>query len=65
MTTITTTNPYLLGNFAPVSTEIQAENLKVIGEIPTELRGMFVRNGPNPQNFNFYLNPISNNKIRQ
>lgn len=49
MTTITETNPYLLGNFAPVSTEIQAENLKVIGEIPTELRGMFVRNGPNPQ----------------
>jgi len=49
MTTITTTNPYLLGNFAPVSKEIQAENLKVIGKIPTELNGMFVCNGPNPQ----------------
>ena len=49
MTTITATNPYLLGNFAPVSNEIQAENLKVIGKIPTELEGMFVRNGPNPQ----------------
>jgi carotenoid cleavage dioxygenase len=49
MTTIMATNPYLLNNFAPVKTEIQAENLKVIGEIPAELRGMFVRNGPNPQ----------------
>ena len=49
MTTITATNPYLLGNFAPVSNEIQAENMKVIGKIPTELEGMFVRNGPNPQ----------------
>jgi len=49
MTTITATNPYLFGNFAPVSTEVQAENLKILGEIPPELNGMFVRNGPNPQ----------------
>ena len=46
---ITKTNPYLEGNFAPVSREIEADNLEVIGEIPTKLRGMFLRNGPNPQ----------------
>jgi carotenoid cleavage dioxygenase-like enzyme len=50
MTTATQTkNPYLTGNFAPVRDEITAENLEVIGEIPRELQGMFVRNGPNPQ----------------
>lgn len=49
MTTITETNPYLLGNFAPIADETQAEHLKIIGEIPPELNGIFVRNGPNPQ----------------
>ncbi len=47
--TATAVNPYLDGNFAPVSDEITADNLKVIGELPTDLSGMFVRNGPNPQ----------------
>ncbi len=42
-------NPYLDNNFAPVSDEITAPNLKVIGELPPDLSGMFVRNGPNPQ----------------
>ena len=42
-------NPYLEGNFAPVQSEITAENLEVIGELPADLNGMFVRNGPNPQ----------------
>lgn len=46
---MTASNPYLLDNFAPIETEIQTENLQVIGEIPPELNGMFVRNGPNPQ----------------
>lgn len=45
----TTVNAYLDGNFAPVQQEITAENLKVIGELPPDLSGMFVRNGPNPQ----------------
>ncbi len=45
----TTVNPFLDGNFAPVSDEITAENLQVIGQLPPELSGMFVRNGPNPQ----------------
>jgi carotenoid cleavage dioxygenase len=43
------TSPFLEGNFAPVREEIAAENLRVIGELPRELDGMFVRNGPNPQ----------------
>lgn len=47
--TTTLVNPYLDGNFAPVSQEITAETLKVIGELPPDLSGMFVRNGPNPQ----------------
>lgn len=46
--TTTAVNPYLDGNFAPVRAEITSETLKVIGEIPPTLSGMFVRNGPNP-----------------
>ena len=42
-------NPFLQGNFAPVREEITAENLKVVGRLPRDLDGMFVRNGPNPQ----------------
>ncbi|MBU7584249.1 MAG: carotenoid oxygenase family protein [Nostoc sp. TH1S01] len=47
--TKTAVNPYLDGNFAPVREEITAENLQVIGKLPPELSGMFLRNGPNPQ----------------
>lgn len=43
------TSPFLEGNFAPVREEVQAEDLRVIGEIPAGLDGMFVRTGPNPQ----------------
>jgi carotenoid cleavage dioxygenase-like enzyme len=45
----TAVNPYLEGNFAPVKAEITTNTLKVIGELPPDLSGMFVRNGPNPQ----------------
>ncbi|NEU75109.1 9-cis-epoxycarotenoid dioxygenase [Hassallia byssoidea VB512170] len=45
----TAVNPYLDGNFAPVHKEITSDTLKVIGELPPDLSGMFVRNGPNPQ----------------
>jgi len=45
----TAVNPYLDGNFAPVHEEITSLDLKVIGELPSDLSGMFVRNGPNPQ----------------
>jgi 8'-apo-carotenoid 13,14-cleaving dioxygenase len=41
-------NPYLAGNMAPVEQEITAFDLPVIGEIPAELEGRWLRNGPNP-----------------
>lgn len=44
-----TLNPYLADNFAPVQTELTVDELLVLGELPLELNGMFVRNGPNPQ----------------
>lgn len=42
-------HPFLQGNYAPVQEEIVADDLKVIGKLPPEMDGMFVRNGPNPQ----------------
>lgn len=42
-------NLFLQGNFAPVAEEVTADDLTVVGELPPELDGMFVRNGPNPQ----------------
>jgi len=42
-------NPYLLGVYAPVGTEIDAGDLQVIGEIPKDLNGVYLRNGPNPR----------------
>src|ERR1700761_4242733 len=41
-------NPYLAGNYAPVSNEVTATDLPVTGHLPTELSGRYVRNGPNP-----------------
>ena len=46
---ITSSNPYLNGNFAPVHSEDDFADLKVTGEIPKGLAGAFFRNGPNPQ----------------
>jgi 8'-apo-carotenoid 13,14-cleaving dioxygenase len=43
-----TVNPYLIGNYAPVTEEVTAFDLPVIGELPTELNGRYLRNGPNP-----------------
>jgi carotenoid cleavage dioxygenase-like enzyme len=42
-------NPYTVGVFAPVRDEITADDLEVIGEIPTDLNGVYLRNGPNRQ----------------
>ncbi|MEO1651951.1 MAG: carotenoid oxygenase family protein [Bacteroidota bacterium] len=42
-------NPYLLGPYAPIFEEIVATDLKVIGEIPKDIHGVYVRNGPNPR----------------
>jgi carotenoid cleavage dioxygenase-like enzyme len=36
-------------NFAPVAEEVTAFDLPVEGELPAELEGMFLRNGPNPR----------------
>ena len=41
-------NRYLRGNYAPVSEEVTATDLRVIGELPRELNGRYLRNGPNP-----------------
>ena len=43
------TNPYLSGNFAPLSSEDDFADLPVRGALPRELRGTLYRNGPNPQ----------------
>ena len=48
MSTDTSTNPYLSGNLAPIATEYTAVDLPVTGELPEELDGRYVRNGPNP-----------------
>lgn len=42
------TNRYLCDNYAPVSEEVTAFDLEVIGELPADLNGRYVRNGPNP-----------------
>ncbi|HWW52522.1 MAG TPA: carotenoid oxygenase family protein [Acidimicrobiales bacterium] len=42
-------NPYLAGLYAAVDDELTAGDLEVIGEIPADLDGIFVRNGPNPR----------------
>ncbi len=39
---------YLSGVYAPVVDEVTAFDLQVIGELPVELAGRYVRNGPNP-----------------
>jgi carotenoid cleavage dioxygenase-like enzyme len=40
---------FLRGNFAPVMEEVTAFDLSVEGAIPPQLRGLYVRNGPNPK----------------
>lgn len=40
-------NPYTVGVYAPIRDEITADTLTVIGEIPTDLNGVYLRNGPN------------------
>mgnify|MGYP005993364019 CR=1 FL=1 len=40
---------FLEGNYAPVSKEWFQCNLDVQGNLPDDLQGEFVRNGPNPK----------------
>ncbi|MGK7880979.1 MAG: carotenoid oxygenase family protein [Crocosphaera sp.] len=49
-------NVFLQGINAPVFEEVEITNLKISGNIPEELQGMYVRNGPNPM-----FNPSSYN----
>ena len=47
-TTDAAANPYLEGNFAPVTEELTVEDLPVTGAVPEQLTGRYLRNGPNP-----------------
>jgi carotenoid cleavage dioxygenase len=42
-------NPYLKGNYGPIREEVEYDDLRVIGELPAAMDGMYVRTGPNPQ----------------
>jgi carotenoid cleavage dioxygenase len=44
-----TAKPYLRGVYAPVLDEVTARDPAVVGEIPRDLNGLFVQNGPNPR----------------
>ena len=46
--TVSRTNYFLDGNFAPVPEEREAQDMEVIGTIPEDLKGHFLRVGPNP-----------------
>ena len=52
MTAITagapSSNFFLDGNFSPVHEERDTEDMEVIGNIPADLQGHFLRVGPNP-----------------
>ena len=39
---------HLKGNWAPVKDEIVVKDLEINGEIPSEINGMYLRNGMNP-----------------
>ncbi len=45
----TSSNPFLQGLLAPISDEHDETDLAVEGELPAALKGIFTRNGPNPQ----------------
>lgn len=46
----TSDDPHLSGNFLPVQREVDVRNLRVVsGRIPDDLRGVYMRNGPNPE----------------
>lgn len=42
-------NPFLQGNFAPVLRELDLTLLSVEGQLPSDLLGSYLRNGPNPR----------------
>ncbi|MFD5099378.1 carotenoid oxygenase family protein [Streptomyces albidochromogenes] len=44
-----TRTAHLNGRFAPVTEEVDAVDLEITGELPDELDGVYLRNGPNPR----------------
>ena len=48
---------YLEGSYAPVPEErvVQIEEMTIVGELPDDLTGIYVRNGPNQR-----YDPVSN-----
>ncbi|SMF84451.1 carotenoid oxygenase family protein [Streptomyces sp. Amel2xC10] len=51
---------HLNGRFAPVTEEVDAVGLEITGELPDDLDGVYLRNGPNPRftPIGSYLYPI-------
>lgn len=45
----TATNKWLEGPYAPIPDDVTALDLEVVGELPAELEGRYLRNGPNPR----------------
>ena len=45
----TSADPHLTGVFAPVVAEVDVQDLRVEGELPAEMDGDYIRNGPNPR----------------
>ena len=43
------TSPFLQGEFAPTYDELDVGELRVTGQIPSALNGVYMRNGANPQ----------------
>ena len=43
------TDTHLTGPFAPVVDEVDVAGLEVLGELPADLAGTYLRNGPNPR----------------
>ena len=41
---------YMRGNHAPVDREVSADSFDLRGQIPEQLNGLYLRNGPNPVN---------------
>lgn len=44
----TEANMWLEGLYAPIPAEVTSLDLEVVGQIPAELEGRYLRNGPNP-----------------
>src|SRR5687767_8959734 len=41
-------NKWLSGPYAPIEGDVTATELEVVGTLPPELNGRYLRNGPNP-----------------